>query len=333
MSGIRQGLGVVFLVCAAGAAFGREGKRMADCTTKVPPGAALQQELDRLPAGAVVCLAPGRYPGGLRVERSVTIRPGGPGDVVMDADLVGGVVQVASDRARVVLEGLTLSGGNWSGGGALAVTGRGAEVTLRGCRVVRNRARTQWLGAVVTVGHDNQVVLERCRVTDIDSDDESGPGQAIAVTQEARLVVRDSLVAGRAGKGGSLVAVRDGASVVIERSTLVNEGDGRALEVFGTTTDTPAVTVLDSIVSGGEAVRTENARVAVDRSVVHGEVVGAESLGPDTRRAHPAFERRDPEPYRPSASSPAVGLARGGGKDLAGRDRPDRGATAGAFEK
>lgn len=280
-----------------------------------------------------MCLVPGRYPGGLRIERSVTIRPAGPGDVVFDADLRGFVVQVASDKARVVLERLTLSGGNWSGGGAVAVTGRGVEVTLRGCKLVHNRPRTKWLGAVITASHDNHVVLERCRISDIESDDESGPGQAIAIAQEAKLVMRDSLVVGRAGKGGSVIAVRDRASMVIERSTLVSEGDGRVLEVFGTTTDMPAVTVLDSILSGGEVVRAENARVVVDRSVVHGEVVGTASLGPDTRRADPAFLRLGPEPYRPSASSPAAGLARGGGKDLAGHERPDRGATAGAFEK
>lgn len=333
MSGIRPGLVAVVLVFAAQAALGREGKAMEDCTTTVSPGADLQKELDRLPAGAVLCLAPGRYKGGVRIARSVTVRPGGPGDVVMDSDLGGGVVQVASDGVRVVLEGLTLTGGNWPGGGAVAVTGHGAQVSLRGCRVARNRARTKWLGAVIAVGHGNQVILERCRVTDIEADDASGPGQAVAVTQEGRLVVTDSLVAGRAGQGGSLIAVRDGASVVIERSTLVNEGDGRALEVFGTTTDQPAVTVLDSIVSGGEAIRAENARIVVDRSVIHGVVVGPASLGPDTHRADPAFDRSGSEPYRPSASSPAAGLARGGGMDLAGRERPDRGATAGAFER
>ncbi len=308
-------------------------KTMDTCPVTARPGDDLQGMLDQVPEGGMLCLTPGRYVGRLRIGRAATIRAQGRGEVVLDAEFGGTVVHVACDRGPVVLEGLTLTGGNGSQGGALAVTGMGAEVLLRGCSIVRNRARTKWLGAVITVTHDNQVVLERCRIGDIEGDDASGPGQAVAVTQAGKLVVKDSLVVERTGKGGSLIAARDGASIVIERSTLVVEGDGRALDASGTTTDQPAVTVLDSIVSGGEAIHGENASILVERSVVHGDIVGPVTLGRDTRRADPAFEGRGPEPYRPSGSSPAVGLARGRGRDLAGRERPEHGATAGAFEK
>lgn len=311
----------------------RGTKTMDTCPVTAQPGDDLQGVLDQVPEGGTLCVAPGRYPGRLRIGRAVTIRAESSGEVVLDAELGGTVVHVACDRGPVVIEGLTLTGGNGSQGGAVAVTGMGAEVVLRGCSIARNRARTKWLGAIITVTHDNQVVLERCRTMDIESDDASGPGQAVAVTQAGKLVVKDSLVVGRTGKGGSLIAVRDGASITVERSTLVVEGEGRVLEVFGTTTDKPAVTIAGSIVSGGEAIRGENASILVERSVVHGDLVGPVTLGQDARRGDPAFARRDPEPYRPSASSPAVGLARGGGRDLAGRERPERGATAGAFEK
>ncbi len=213
------------------------------------------------------------------------------------------------------------------------MTGAEADVVLRDCTLARNRARAKWLGAVVSVIANNRLTMERCRLVEVDAEDASGSGQAIAVSGEAEVVMRDSLVAGGARKGGSLVLLRDAARLLVARSTLVKEGEGYALEALGTTTDRPSVSIADSIVSGGEASRSEmDAAVALDRSVVHGRMAGPVTLGPAVRQTDPAFAGNQPEPYRPSRTSPAAGLARGGGRDLAGRTRPVVGVCAGAFE-
>lgn len=324
---------MLVLGCAAGVVHGREEGTMTQCERQVQPGAALEEEIARLPDGGTLCLAPGRYPGGLRIERSLTLRA--DGEAVLDSGHQGTVIHVTGEGTKVVIRGVTLTGGNAQHGAAVVVTGSETEVVLEGCVLKGHRARTKWLGGVVVIRDDARVTLRRCRVVDWESDNDAGSGQGVVVTSGGRLILADSLLVGRARKGGSLITVRDNASALIERSTLVNEGDGAVLEVRGTTTDTATATVQDSILQGGEAVRSEvNARVVVDRSVVHGETIGTVTLGPDVRRADPGLEKRDPEPFRPGATSPAIGLARGGGAlDLAGRPRPDVRATAGAFER
>ena len=315
--------------CATVVAAPEQGGNMNECGKVVGAPADLRAELADFPDGGVLCLRPGRYSGGLFLERSVTLRGLADG-VILDND-GRGTVLVIPHRIRVVIERMTLTGGHAGssfGGAGILVDGF-AEVMLRDCVIQKNRAG---VGGGVFVA-SGLLTIQRCRLLG----NQAARGSAIMAVDVARVMVLDSLIVGGVEDGHDLVRVGDGAQVSIEGSTLVLGGAaGTVLAVAGTTTSVPEVRIRDSILSGPEALSSTSdpaAKVHLERSVVFGRLSGSFELDATVRRMDPLFEAVGPEPFRPSARSPAVGLARGGRPDLLGRARPESGATAGAIER
>ncbi len=302
---------------------------MKACNEVLEAGADLQSAVEKARPGSVLCLAPGRYTAALRPPRSVELRATGDG-VVLDAGDAGRVLQVSSDDLRVVLEGIRLTGGNAREGGAVEVSGF-SEVVLRDCTLSGNRARGAGGGALLASA--GRVRVQRCRI----EANQGGAGSAILATQVASVLLQDSLVDGTPGGEGAVVSVQDGAALEVLRSTVLAGRTGTAISACGTTSRSPEVTVSDSILQGRTSLENDGlqpAKIRVQRSVLGGEVGGVEELDASVVRGDPRFAGSGPRPLGPAEGSPAIGLALGGGAtDLTGRPRPDRQATAGAFER
>lgn len=158
LRGALASLGVLLTVAGAGAEEPGSPPRPSECR-ELEPGADLAQEVDALPEGAALCLAPGRYTGPLRLgawrtvwgPRSAVILSQGEGTTVelvgqgaallgvsLDGsggrhDLLDAAVAVRADDARV--EGVEVRNALF---GLLAEQAN--RVVLRGNRIVGNPA-------------------------------------------------------------------------------------------------------------------------------------------------------------------------------------------------
>lgn len=297
------------------------------CTVSLAPGVDLAAALAAAAPGALVCLAPGRYPASLVLSRDVTLRGAGPGEVVLDAEQRGPVIAVHADDVTVRLEGLALTGGSAPQGGAVLLTGL-SRVEIAGCLLHRNMARQGPGGAIYA--DQGTVAIERSRIAQNEASDAPG----VCVDGIASLRVADSLVVGDGGPTTAVVRVRDGADATLANTTVVALGEGSALHVSGTTSRAPEVLVRDTILAGVHALdlpAPQGAQVTVVRSVLS-HAAGGFVGGGGVRIRDPGFVGTGDEPYRPGPDSPARGLAEAGEPDLSGRPRPATGATAGAFE-
>ena len=131
-------LGVAVALAAAAA----PGVRAAPATViEVSPGeSALQAALDAAPAGAVVRLAPGVYPGQFTIERTLTLE-GAPG-AILDGGGAGRVLSVAAPD--VTVRGLTVR----NSGTSLAETDAGIylDKPARGALIEGNRLENNLFG-------------------------------------------------------------------------------------------------------------------------------------------------------------------------------------------
>jgi hypothetical protein len=245
---------------------------VSGCTKTIGPAdaAGLQELLDELPEGAVVCLQAGRYPGRLLFGRSVTLRGlARPEEVVLDAGGHGSVVKANASAIAVTLERLTVTGGAPKGGGGGVAWNRAADLVLREV-VLRDNRATKFGGAGLEASLGT-VTLERCRV----EGNRAPIGAALLVHQWARLVLRDSLVANNAAVQ-SVIQIGGGAAAKIERSTVARNTGQFALLFEGGREQVPEVEVWESIVdagAGGGALANdfgEAAKVTVRKSVLHG---------------------------------------------------------------
>lgn len=102
--------------------------RPEDCR-KASPGAPLQAQLDALPDGGALCLAPGRYPGDLEISRAITLW-GTPESVIVSSR-VGSTIRVGGAGGR--LAGFTIdgSGGRFDTVDA-ALKASGDDLTIEG---------------------------------------------------------------------------------------------------------------------------------------------------------------------------------------------------------
>ncbi len=115
--------------------------------------ASLSAALTHARAGQTIRVAPGRYPGGITIDKSVHIVGAGPGRTVIDGG--GPVITIAratdSAQLQVTITGVTVSGGVATGtgfesrGGGVDIApspdfGLGATVTLRDVVVAGNEA-------------------------------------------------------------------------------------------------------------------------------------------------------------------------------------------------
>ena len=192
---------------------------MSDCTVSLTAGADIQPHIA---PDAVICLAPGRYPGALRVAVPVTIQASS--GATLDAEGKGPVVHITQNGIQVRLSGLTFTGGDAEFGAGLLVDAYG-EVALDRCRFEGN---TRGDGGGAAIGALRGRLLLR--------DVETSSGQD---------VVLDG-VTEAAGEQLRLTAplhVRDGAKVALRGGAVAE------VHVRGTTTRKPEL-VLDGVDTG-----------------------------------------------------------------------------------
>ena len=220
---------------------------MNGCTKTVTPDDAprLQEILDELPAAAVLCLAPGRYPTRLVLRRSVTLRgQGGAGAVIIDAEGHGSTVKLDAAKLQVTLEQLTITGGGAKGGGGGVSWLKASDLVLRDV-ILRDNGAPKFGGGGLEASLGS-VTLERCRI----EDNVAPIGAGILAHTWVKLTLRDSLIAGNRGKSSGGLAIRDGAEVLVERSTVAGNRGQYAIDLQGESDHAPTLVVSDSIVAG-----------------------------------------------------------------------------------
>lgn len=300
-----------------------------ECQVLVGEGDDLAAVLADAPAGAVVCVAPGRHAANLDIVRSVTLRGiGAPGAAVLDGGRRGAVIQVMTDDIVVRVEQLTLVDGSAPQGGGVSL-GALSRVELEACALSGHVGRQGPGGALFA--DQGTLVVTRCRVHESRATD----GHALAADGIASVSVSDCLLVGEGGPSESLVRVHDGADLTIVRSTLVAAGGAVALHASGTSSRAPEVTISDSVIFGREAIDAPQpfpGKVGVARSILSAATPGTYADQGGTTIGAPGFSGDGDEPYRPRTGSAACGIAQGGEPDLSGRPRPAQGACAGAFE-
>jgi hypothetical protein len=192
---------------------------MNHCTVSLTAGAEIQSHLK---PDAVICLAPGRYTGPLRVSVPVTIQASD--GATLDAEGKGPVVHVVEDGIQVRLSGLTITGGDAEFGAGLLLDAYG-EVSLSDCRFegnIRGSGGGAAIGAI-----RGRLLLKNVRTADTQD-------MVLGGVTEA---------AGEHLSLGATLSIRDGAKVALRG------GEVSRVTVRGTTTRKPEL-VLEDVKTG-----------------------------------------------------------------------------------
>ncbi len=216
-------------------------------------GSALRDALKSAEAGAVIEVAAGRYEGPLVLRRSVEIHgTGDGGDVIIDASEEGAVVVLEGRRNRVLLSGLTLTGGLSRGGGGVKVPG-GAWLTMRDC--VIDNCNGGSVGGGGLYGRRGELLLERVQFTG----NRGRQGGAALLDGDATVTFNDCSFHNNQATGGGAVAVLDRAKVSLrgcEFSGNLVDGNplapGSALWVAPSPRAPAPVLVIDCTIDGSE---------------------------------------------------------------------------------
>ncbi|MFT7582498.1 MAG: hypothetical protein ACI9MR_004180 [Myxococcota bacterium] len=238
------------------------------CDLDVVASADLAAALKSAAEGATVCLAAGTYDGPVSLSQAVTIRAADgvkEGAVIIDGMGAGPVVKIAPG-ARVTLEGLTLTGGEAEIGGGLQLLG-GTHVTLVRCRLESLAASAK--GGAVYV-EEGTLVATRTTFRD----NRASTGGAVAVEGTAQARFEGCLFVGNQGSRGAAISAHDGARVEVIGSTFArNAGDSADLNVRGSMSRAPEVSVTGGIFEGGITQRPAGA-VTVKRSAFGPDAAG-----------------------------------------------------------
>lgn len=207
----------------------------------------LRRALEAAAPGDVIVVPPGTWAGHLVITRTVTLR-GGPG-VVVDGGGAGPLLRVEAPAAEVCVEGLTFRRGvAQAGGGVFFADGR---LTLRDCAFEGCAAPGFAGGGVYARGE--RLLVERCRFEGC----EARQGGAVLLDELVEAELRDCLfVKNRAARGAAL-RVKEGARAVVSGCTFAENSApgaphaGVTLELAGTLTRTPSLSVEDSVWAEG----------------------------------------------------------------------------------
>ena len=307
-----------------------KAKPMPSCAKTVSPADAesLQELIDQLDEGAVLCLSPGTYPVNLVLGKSVTLRGlGQPGEVVLDGTRRASVIKVGGDQPQVVIERLTIRGGDSrEGGGGIFKHSAGLLVVRE---VHFNDNRADEYGGAALLHSGGETTVERCRLQGNDGT----VGGALIADYWGKVTVRDTLITGNRGRP-SVVYVHQACALEHSHVTIADNQAEVAVELKGIPAQQPSLLARDSIIVAKVAVQN-GPRFAgsahLERCAIGGELVGA-TLDRGNKMGVVELEGGD-DPvlaYRPKAGSLAVGVAKpGSGLDLVGGNP---GTTAGAIQ-
>lgn len=271
----------------------------APCTKSITPADAprLQQIIDELPDGAVLCLAEGRYEAQLFIERSVTIRGSGA-TTVIDGRYRDSTITVARRTVDLVVENIVLrrgSGGGMGHGGNLSVL-KAHTVVVRDVSLELGEAEANGGGALLAT--DGEVVLDRCTLTG----NRGSRAQAILLDGITSATLRDCLVVAEQGDAPA-VYVAGGAQLTLDHSTVI--GAHGAVQVYGGNPTRPSL-VVDASILGMPAITSE-ATNASPRITVRGSALSAAASGIEDLGGNVYGELRLDAEHRPIAGSIAEG--------------------------
>jgi hypothetical protein len=208
--------------------------------------AEVQKKIDAAAEGSVVELPEARIEGTLVVNKALTLRGFGAEKTIIDAHGRGPAIAVEAKGGKVMIEGVTLTGGNDARGGGLSID-NGAEVELIDSHVTKNRSgRGRGGGVAVDRG---RVRLVRCRVYENTALD--GGGLYIGGNAHGELV--DSIVSGNeaTANGGGLVVLERGRVTVVRTRFEQNKSADRGRQIYlsGTSGAAPLL-VLEDVTFG-----------------------------------------------------------------------------------
>ena len=222
------GAALVLLALAAADLGSGSGSLAAEgCTITLSPGESIQQAIDDAPPGAVICLGEGTWEENLVIRKSVTLRGAGADKtVIRSAWESRPVVWIEGSEIEVILEGLTLTGGEQ---GLMAEDS--AQVTLQDCQVSGNGWAGLSVGSSAQVTLQDSKVLENllglcvwdsARVTLQDSTVSGNRDDGLSVGSSARVSLQDSQVSGNGGDG---LYVQDSAQVTLQDCQVSGNGE------------------------------------------------------------------------------------------------------------
>jgi hypothetical protein len=261
---------VTAAAAVAGAFGGATPALAAKPITVCPSGcnfAGIQDAIAAVPAGATIQIAAGTYPGGLTIDKNLTLRGAGADQTTIAGGTpvvkvrpnavvtIGGVtVTSGSDRAGGIVNGgtLTLVGATISGNQAfdLALNGGGilntGTLTLNSTTLSRNAAGSEG-GGIYNDG--GAVTLHGSTIADNRAEDGGG-----VFTGGGSVTVDDSLINGNTaadgGSGGGIFK-GSGAALTVHGSTI----SGNSAQGFGggISSADNELTVRDTTITGNAA--------------------------------------------------------------------------------
>lgn len=220
----------------------------AKCTVKVADASGLTRALWEATDGAVICLRPGTYRGTFTLPgKRVHLRGiKGAARTILDGQGAGPIVTVnRGEGPGTLIEGLTLTNGHASGGGAIWI--RGASPTLRNLRLTRNSA--EYSGGAVMLEAGASPTLEAVAITG----NSATQGGGVAVDAGALLTVRGGVInQNRAKEHGGGVTLGPGAfarldNVLLQGNTASQHGGAVYMR--------SAVATFDRVVMRNNAVK------------------------------------------------------------------------------
>lgn len=288
--------------------------------------------------GDTVKVPAGRYTVNLELTRPITLLA--MGQAVLDGVHSGSVVRITGD-GLVRLSGFTIVGGNApEAGGAICLIDGALE--LSACTLRFNKAPMYGGGGLYV--RDGKAKISRCRF----EANTGRQGGAILVDGAAEVRLEDSTVIQNAAVEGGGIKVKEGAKLEVLGCTVADNkvvGDGAtggALHLGGTTTRSPTVSVVNSIISE----RAEGPACVFNHPKLSAQLTVSRSLlpawckalgGAGNKFAEAGFVMSGTEPYLLADASPAVGAGDtaafgAGSKDVTGKVRARGGMTdLGAF--
>lgn len=190
----------------------------SECTIWVQPGQSIQEAINQIPEGALICLGPGEYQENIRIEKSLTLLGTGeyPDEVrLQGVELIKPVVLVHGQPGmEVTLEQLAIIGGASIDAHGIKILGE-VSIAMREVQISGNLDGAR-------IGESAHASLENCTITENDWD-------GLWVGEEAIVALSNCDVSGNWLRG---VIVTDFASATVEEVTVSGNG-GNGLTLTG----------------------------------------------------------------------------------------------------
>lgn len=152
---------------------------------------------------------------------TTTIRGAGAERTIIDGDDRSSheVLLVSGNGVSVILEDLTMAGGNGSSGGALMVTGE-AAVTARRVHMTRNTAAAGGAIYIASTFGTSTLLLDACTISDNDSVDSISGGSAILLGNGSDVTIQNSTISGNRSSNGTIRLGGSSANLRVISSTI-----------------------------------------------------------------------------------------------------------------